>query len=120
MGNRTARLWTVLRDDDGECAIVVPKHVDVTEALIEAVQQVHGELFTADNPAIVEAAKDLKVECWHSCTKAWKEAECVDSDLDGDWWAPHGDGKRSIYVVAIEQSLYVIGDEAEAWVTADA
>lgn len=115
MGSRITKPWTVLRDGDGDCAIVVPgADTDPTEALIEAVQQVHGELFTADNPAIVEAAKDLKVECWHSCTKAWKEAENVDDFDTGDWWAPHGDGKRSIYVVAIDKSLYVIGDEAES------
>ena len=110
----------MLRDEDGDNSIVVPAaDTPVVEAVLEAVCQVHGDQFQPDNPVIIEAAKGLKVECWHSCTKAWKEAENVeDYDSYNDWWAPHGDGKRSIYVVAIERSLYVIGDEAEAWVEA--
>lgn len=109
-------MWTVLRDDNGDVGLVVPEGTPVIEAVLTLVQETYGgDLFSPDNPAIVQAAEGLRVERWHSCTKAFREAECIgDGDPDGEWWAPHGDGKRTIFVLPFEGDAYSLGEEAEA------
>jgi hypothetical protein len=104
---------TILRGEDG-CALVVAECADVLDALIELVGEEYGGEWGRDNPVLVKEAEGLVIEAWHSCSKAWKEAECVE-DWDGymDWWAPDGDGKRTVWVLNIDRSVYALGEMAE-------
>lgn len=118
---RTLPEWTYLNcaeSGDGE-AIVIPAGTEPIDALIALLDAVYGggpDGFSRENPVIVEAAQQVKVETWRSCTKAWREAELggVDETFT-DWWAPHGDGKREVLVAWYPEHVYDLGDEAEAW-----
>lgn len=105
----TPKPWTLLHDDDGESSIVVPEGASVTEAVLELVEQVTGDRFEPDNPAIVDAVAGLEVETWRSTTWRWREGEGVTED---DWWAPDGDGRRTIEVVSLNRSVHALADAA--------
>ena len=107
------RLWSTLYDEDsGGYSIVVPEGTTPAEALAEMVNATFGGSFDQHQPLIVEKAADLRIEVWRSCTKAFKEAENI--DFDGDYWAPHGDGKRFIHVLYFDGDLWSLGEEMEA------
>ena len=112
---------TILRDEDGDfySMVIAEDATDVAEALVQLVaDEFGGEPFPTDNEAIADALQYARIEWWHSCTKAWKEAEGVEWE-GGDYWAPNGDGKRCIHVVSYEGSPYVLGEEAEKWMATD-
>ena len=112
MSNETPKPWTVLYgSDDDSNAIVVPEGTSTTHALCELVAAVHGVDTDEHNPVIAREAERLKVETWRSCTKAWREAEGI-YEFDS-YWAPHGDGSRTIQVVHFDGDVYGIGDEIE-------
>jgi hypothetical protein len=106
------KFWSTLHDEDGSSAIVVPEGTDPLEALVELLNAEYGRVFSRDNPVLVKEAAGLKIQRWFSCTKAWKEAESVGEEEE-EWWAPNGDGKRSIFVVSSDRSTYVLGEIAE-------
>jgi hypothetical protein len=111
--HKMPRMWDVLTDKSGgPSAIVVPVHTPPIEALIELIHTYCGNVYSADNPVLVAEAEGLKVEWWYSCTKAWREAEGAPDMDTWDWWAPHGDGKRSISVVSVDRSIYVLDEMA--------
>ena len=116
MSNRIPKPGTVLLSDDG-CALVVPhQDYNVLDALIEIVEDQHGGDVTLTNPYLTKLAAETKVQVWYSCSKAWQEAESVGDDYTdyaSDWWAPYGDGKRSVYVVSVDVSGYTLGELAE-------
>lgn len=97
----------VLTGEDCD-AIVVAEDTDVVDALVDLLD---GE-FERTNPVLVEEARALKVEVWRSTTKAFREAEGLGEE-NGDWWCPDGDGRRSVRVVALTRSRYVLADMAE-------
>lgn len=100
---------------DGE-AIVVADGTDEIDGLIALVQAVYGGEWSRENPVLVEAAKDVKIETWRSCTKAWREAELGGMDETfPDWWAPHGDGRREVLVAFYPGYVDDLGDEAANW-----
>lgn len=113
MSNRKPKMWSTLMSDEGT-SIVVPEGTEPTEALLAMLWECGGD-FTAENPVVKRVAADLKVEVWRSCSKAYIEAEVFDDCAeDSDWWAPGGDGKRSIHVVYYDGPIYALYDEAEA------
>lgn len=103
---------TVLHCDDG-VAIVVIEGTSAADALIQMVRDGYGGLhdFSPTNPAIVEAVDRTRVEIWRSCTRKWQEAEMAETGYD-DWWAPHGDGARQIWVAWYDGSAYSLGEAA--------
>ena len=107
--------WTVLRCEDGD-AITIPEGTTAVAALVEMLEQCYGGEWTADMPGVVDAAADVHVQRWFSCTKKWKENDgSYDGDPDDglDYWSPDGDGKRSILVAWSEKSVYLIGEDLE-------
>lgn len=103
-------MWSVLSSDDSD-SIVVPQGTEVADAVVVLLSERYGGRFSPGNPAIVAACEGVKVEVWRSCSRALMEAEGV-GDGESDWWAPFGDGKRSIHVVDIGQSAYSLGEAA--------
>lgn len=112
---RGPKVGTVLRGDyDPHVAVVVSSaDVNVLDALREAVASEYGGEWSRENPVLAEVAAGLRIECWHSCSKAWREGEGVADEWTSDWWAPHGDGKRFCYVLVYPGSLYDLGEQAE-------
>lgn len=116
MSRRATAVGTMLNCEDGEAIVVPGPDASVLEWLTEMVSEGYGgevAKWSADNPVLVAEAEKLKIETWRSCTKAWRESEGVDEDRDG-WWAPDGDGKRAIYVLWWDGSIYDLGERAEA------
>lgn len=112
--------WTILSGgdhSDGTAMTVPDDMADPLFALIELVSQDYGGAlaeWSKDNPVLVEAVKDCRFETWHSCTKKWCENEGIDPDeWNGGWWAPSGDGARSIRVFYYDGNAYDLGEEAE-------
>lgn len=104
---------TVLRGDDSGVALVVNQPTDPLDALIEIVSAEFGGEWSRENPVLIEASSQVKVQVWRSCTKAWREGEGVDDGYGGDWWAPHGDGARQVLVAWYPDSAYDLGERAE-------
>ena len=110
-------VWTVLYNEDADgTSMVLPDDFagDEADALLELLVQAYGgPKFSRDNPVIQDALPDVRVGVWHSCTKAWCEAEGVDGDgYKSGWFAPNGDGARWINVVWYRDDFYDLGDEA--------
>ena len=103
----------ILRGDDAGVALVVNEPTDPLDAIIDIVTAEYGGDWTRDNPALIEASSQVKVQVWRSCTEAWREAEGVDDDVT-DWWAPHGDGRRQVLVAWYDGDPYALGERAEA------
>lgn len=114
MSARIPKVGSLFNTEDGY-ALVVEEGTEPIDAMIALVAEVYGgDDFSRDNPAIVAATEGERVERWHSCTKAWKEAENIeDFDSYTDWWASGGDGKRFVWVFCPGKSVYCIGEEAE-------
>lgn len=112
MSNRKPALWSTMRSDDGT-SIVVPEDADATDALLEMLVSECGGDFTRDNPVVQREAAGLKVELWRSCSKAYRENEAGIDPYCEDWWAPDGDGKRTIHVVYYDGAIWALHDEAE-------
>ena len=106
------RDWTVLRCEDGT-AIVVPENATKLDGLLALlVDGYGGEPFPAENPAIQSALSGTRQEVWHYCSVKMREAEGIE-EVDGDWYAADGDGKRRIRVVWYPSSVYDLGDRAQ-------
>lgn len=103
----------ILRGDDNGVALVVNKPTDPLDALIEIVSAEFGGEWSRDNPALIEASSQVKVQVWRSCTKAWREGEGVWDEWSSDWWAPHGDGARQVLVAWYPDNAYDLGERAE-------
>lgn len=113
--------WTVLSGGDHSdgTAMTVPEiAADPMEALIALLSEDYGgegAEWSRDNPVLIEAVKDCRFETWHSCTKKWCENEGINPDeWNGGWWAPSGDGARSIRVFYYDGNAYDLGEQAEA------
>jgi hypothetical protein len=104
-------MGTTLVCEDGSAVIVNPGTTPL-QGLLELLTEGYGRPFAETNPVIVEAAKDLQVEVWHSCTKDWREANGVE-EFDS-YWSPEGDGRRSITVAYFDGNIYALGDRADA------
>ena len=98
--------------EGGGHSIVVADGTEPIDALLDLMRTCYGGEFSRTNPVLVEEAKGLKVEVWRSCTKAYREAEGIDSDYQ-DYWSPDGDGRRSIHVLYLARSVWVLGEMAE-------
>ena len=108
------QVGTILHNDNDEDALVVPEGTTLIDGLLSLVEEVYGgERFAPDNPAIIAALDHATVGVWRSCTKKWTEAEGVDTEGYNGWWAPDGDGARTITVAAYSGSAYVLGEMAE-------
>jgi hypothetical protein len=105
---------TILRGDDEGSALVVNEPTDPLDGLIALVRDEYGGEWSRENPVLVEASQQAKVQVWRSCTKAWREGEGVYDEWASDWWAPHGDGARQVLVVWYPDSVYALGERAEA------
>lgn len=101
-------------DDDPGVALVINRDMDPIDALREILTSEYGGDWSRDNPVLVEASSQVKVQVWRSCTKAWREAEGVDDEWSSNWWAPHGDGKRQVLVAYYPGDPYDLGERAEA------
>lgn len=113
MSNALAKPWTLLHSEDGCDSIVVPEGTTFAEGLCELLRATHGVDVEPTHPLIVETAAGLKVQTWHSTTRAWREGEGVDGDWD-TYWSADGDGKRTANVVYYPDDLYALGDEIES------
>ena len=115
MASSTPKIGTVLHNDNDEDALVVPDGTTLIDGLLMLVEEVYGgERFAPDNPAIVAALEHAYVGVWHSCSVRWAQDNNVDTEGYNGWWAPDGDGKRSITVASYSGSAYVLGEMAEA------
>jgi hypothetical protein len=106
------RMWDVLMDDSGPTAIVVPLATKPIDALIALLSEHCGNQYSATNPVLIAEVEGMRIERWHSCTKQWQEDNNMPEMGYGDWWAPHGDGKRSISVFPILRSVDVLDEMA--------
>jgi hypothetical protein len=104
----------ILRGDDAGCALVVNEPTDPLDGLCALVSEVYGGEWSRENPVLIEASSQVKVQVWRSCTKAWREGEGVYDDYVTDWWAPHGDGARQVLVAWYPDDAYSLGERAEA------
>lgn len=110
------KAWTTFScPHDDEDAISVPEGwTDVMGALLELLTSETGAVFDRDNPVLTEEAKSLHIETWSSCTKRWCEDNGIYPEDYGatNWWAPDGDGKRSVRVLHYPGSLWVLSERA--------
>ena len=65
----TPKLWDRLHSDSS-VSIVVPEGIEPIDALRILLQEEYGgeELFSADNPVVIDAAKGLRIEAWRKCS----------------------------------------------------
>lgn len=103
----------ILRGEDPGVALVVNEPIEPLDALVRIVQEGYGGDWSTENPVLVDAAREVKVEVWRSCTKAWREGENVDLYADS-WWSPNGDGGRSLLVAWYPHDVYDLGERAHA------
>lgn len=107
--------WLPLRCEDGMAITVPDDHTDRLGALIELLHAEYGGPFTRDNPVLVRAADECRIQVWRSFTKRDLEGECVDWDEgDGTYYGVQGSGAKHITVLWCEQGAYVLGERAEA------
>ena len=107
------KAWDILQCDEGS-AVVVPPGTEPIDALIHLVkEECGGETWSRTNPTLVEAAENVRIQIWYSCTKAWKQNNWVD-EPDDPYWAPDGDGKRTLLVAYYDGNTYALGDDAQA------
>ncbi len=109
--------YTVLYTEDGS-AMTIPESVtEPLDALIALLSEDYGgEIaeWSRDNPVLLAALPDVRIEIWHSCTKAWCESEGIDPDeWTSGYWAGNGDGERSLRVIWYADNIYDLGEEAE-------
>lgn len=110
--------WTIMRDEDADgVAMTIPDGMtDPLDALIALVSEDYGgevASWSKENPVLLAALDDVQIETWRSCTKAWCESEGIDPDgYTSGYWAPSGDGARSIRVVYYRDDAYSLGEEA--------
>lgn len=101
----------MLRSDDG-VAIVIERGTSLLDALLTLLEQEYGvPRFSETNSVIVQAIAGVHIEVWQSCTKTWRESRDIEDGMD--WWAPDGDGRRSITVAYYEGDAYLLGENAE-------
>lgn len=104
---------TLTSDHDSGVALVIERGDSLVDALLDlVVEEYGGPKFTPDNPAIVAAMSDVKIETWRSCSKQWREDNGAD-----EWeayWSTEGDGRRLIEVLWYPDDVYELGLAAEA------
>ena len=103
--------WDTLQCEDG-VGIVVPEGTEPMAALLAMLEAGHGsgqDKYDLTHPALVEAASEVRISLWRSCTKPWREDRGVD-DWDS-YWAEDGDGKRTLRVAYYDGSIYDLGDQ---------
>lgn len=110
----------VFRCDDGGAALVVNEPTDPVDALVLLVQYAYGGEWSRSNPVLVEAAQQVSVQVWHSCTKRWREDHMVDDEWGDSWWSPEGDGARQVLVAFYPDDLYDLGERARTAGASDA
>jgi hypothetical protein len=98
-------LWMVFMGDTH--SIVVKHDTTPAEAVAAFIEEYCGETISVDHPFVIKEARTVEISRWFSCSKDFKESECVD-DPDLDWWTPDGDGARWCYVALFERSAYTM------------
>lgn len=104
---------TTFQCEDGGYALVLASASDDRYvAMVDLITYCYGGTWPAGNVVLAEAAATLRVETWRSCTKSYRESMGVDDEWSPDWWAPDGDGARSVVVAYYDGDAYGLGERA--------
>ena len=107
-------LWSVLRNEDGQCSIVVPEGTTPAAALIALLDHEYGGGGgppPEDHPEIVATVEGLKLERWRQYSPEAAENEGIDLEDYLVWYGPGGDEGEWFWVLNYQGGdLYDLGD----------